>query len=699
MNTGVRIFGSRRSALSIFVCSFVCLSVSPGQTAKKYWVYFTDKGPAVPTAGSLLKASTEYAAALKLLSPKALARRAKVLPPESVVTVEDAPVFHPYLEDIVGAGGMPVEQSRWLNAASVVLTPEQIGKVAALPFVEKVMPVVVFRGSNKERESIPQPNALFKTSSLNYGPSATQVQIIHVPELHDFGVTGHDVVVGMLDTGFRWRVHESLKTRHVLAEHDFIFNDDTTANQPGDGPSQDQHGTLTMSTLGGYMPGQLIGPAFDADFILAKTEYIPTETRIEEDHWQAGIEWMESLGVDVVSSSLGYNTFDPPGGGYTWANGDFDGKTSVTAKAAARAARLGIVVCDAMGNEGNGDGTVGTMLTPADADSIISVGAVNFAKQLAYFSSTGPTNDGRTKPDVVSPGMGVYCASTAGPGSYFYIQGTSLATPLTAGSVALMLSARPELTPIQVRDALRNTAEPLVDTLLYPTSPNNFAGWGFINTLSAVLSFGPVFSNRPSVPVVDTTTLVEINVASKFGIDPGRVILHYAIGPSSVYYALPMILDSSMLFATSGRYRVALPRESLGTLVKFSVTALDSSSNYYASPAPISGKIWQLHYGIAGVQPVPLLPTTYGLLQNYPNPFNPSTKITYDLPGKEHVSVRVYNVLGELVATLVDEVQEAGSAKSRPPLLFDGSNLPSGVYFYRIITPSFVSTKKMMLLR
>ena len=208
------------------------------------------------------------------------------------------------------------------------------------------------------------------------------------------------MLVGMLDSGFRWRVHESLNTRHVIAEHDFIFNDDTTANQAGDASNQDQHGTLTMSTLGGYMPGKLIGPAFDADFILAKTEYIPTETRIEEDHWAAAIEWMEANGVDVASSSLGYNTFDLPDSGYTWANGDFNGRTSITAQAAIQAARLGVVVCDAMGNEGNGDGVIGTMLTPADADSIISVGAVTFSKLLAGFSSTGPTNDGRTKPDV-----------------------------------------------------------------------------------------------------------------------------------------------------------------------------------------------------------------------------------------------------------------------------------------------------------
>jgi len=114
-----------------------------------------------------------------------------------------------------------------------------------------------------------------------------------------------------------------------------------------------------------------------------------------------------------------------------------------------------------MGNEWNGDGIVGTMTTPADADSVISVGAVNFDGRLAIFSSTGPTNDGRIKPDVVAPGVNIYHARVPGPDTYGYSQGTSLATPLTAGAAALLLSVRPELTPVEVRDALRSTAAPI----------------------------------------------------------------------------------------------------------------------------------------------------------------------------------------------------------------------------------------------
>jgi hypothetical protein len=261
-----------------------------------------------------------------------------------------------------------------------------------------------------------------------------------------------------------------------------------------------------------------------------------------------------------------------------------------------------------------------------------------------------------------------------------------------------MLSARPELTPIQVRNALRATAAPLLDTARFPTSPNNFTGWGLINAFSAALSFGPVFANSPAVSVIDTGSVVAINVVSKFGLNPASVKIHYAAG-ASAYDSIPMTLDSTMFFPTSGRYKVALPYETLGTIVKFYVTASDSAAQSYQSPAAVLGTVWQLAYGTTDVRSLVVVPKKFALLQNYPNPFNPSTKITFDLPQREHVSIIVYNVLGERVATLFDAVVDAGTAATRAPVVFDGANLPSGVYFYRIVTPSFIATKKMLLLR
>jgi len=680
---------------AIVLFPLVCASLAfPQEPARKYWVFFNDKGHSVPASGALQPGSPAYCQALTSIQPRALRRRAKVLPHGELIDAADAPVYEPYIQEVRRIGGTLLKESRWVNAASFLLTPGQFTEAVMLPCARIVRPIVAVRkGTVPPFDGTTEESPLRKSASLDYGPSISQVQLINVPPLHSVGISGKEVLVGMLDTGFRWRVHEALSTRRVIAEHDFIQNDDTTANQEGDAGDQDSHGTATMSVLGGYKPGKLIGPAFDAQFILAKTEYVPvTDSSWEEDDWAAGIEWMEGLGVDVVSSSLGYNVFvDIPD--YTWQNGDFDGRTTVSARAAVRAARLGVVVCNTMGNERNGNGVVGTLITPADADSILSVGAVSFAQTLASFSSTGPTNDGRTKPDVVAPGVGITDAHV--PNLYgSFDQGTSFSTPLTAGSAALMLSARPELTPIQVRDALRNTATPILDNTRFPASPNNFTGWGLVNAFNATLSFGPIFSNEPALGILNSKSVVSIDVISKFGLRPESVQLHYTAGDGPVFSTVGMSLDSSEFFPTSGRYTATIPAQAYDTLIQFYIESSDGANNSYRSPAAIAGRLWQLHYGVSGVH-LPM-PESYALEQNFPNPFNSSTTIRFDLPRTEHVTVKVYNFLGEEVETLIDRVQDAGGNLS---VSFSGSNLPSGVYFYRMTTPSFTSTNKMILIR
>jgi serine protease AprX len=666
------------------------------EVPRKYWVYFKDKGPDAPSSGILSKISPNYKKALDYIHPRALSRRAKVLSSESLLDAEDLPLYKPYINRIEKMGGILQQQSRWINAASFNLTDTQIKLMLGFSFVKKITPVVISHSVNKEFSNV-QTTTAAKSGLLDYGNSATQVQMINAHKVHQMGITGKGVLLGMLDSGFRWRDHEALQTRKVIAEYDFIQRDTITSDQPGDVANQEDHGTRTMSTLGGYKPGKLIGPAFDVSFILGKTESLlggnVLDYHWEEDNWAAGIEWMENYGVDAVNSSVGYNTFVDDVN-YTWANGDFDGQTSVTAKAASRAAQLGVVVCTTMGNEGNGDGAVGRMVTPADADIIISVGAVTFSRRLASFSSTGPTNDGRIKPDVVAPGSLVYAASPPGPDTYSNNQGTSFSTPLTAGVAALVLSARPELTPIQVRDAIRNTAD-TIDSYRFTNRPNNFTGWGLVNAFNAVLSFGTIFSNSPVVTVIDTLSSVAINVFSKYGINPNKVVLHYAVGDEKSFSPLAMTLDSSMFFATSGRYKATIPVQARGTIVSFYIDAQDSSNISYQSPAEVVHTLWQLKYGIPDIGSIPEIPTSFALYQNYPNPFNPSTVITYKLPVDQHVSIKIYNALGEEVQVLVNEFQNAGYKSVR----FFGENLPSGVYFYRLVTPTFIDTKKMLIIR
>jgi serine protease AprX len=677
-------------------------AVLNAQPPKKYWVYFADKGPSSPASGVLAKQSQKYLEALSEIKPRALERRAKVRPVDALVDAADLPLYRPYVDQIIHMGGALQQQSRWLNAATYLLSPDQVAAVGSLPYVLELSPVATIHRRQLERQEMAQSIPSFsKTASLDYGPSLQQNQMVDSPPLHTIGITGHGVLVGMLDTGFRWRLHESLQSRHVITEYDFIQHDTITANQTcTDAPyrcdrsDQDQHGTLTMSTLGGFMPGQLIGPAFDVDFILGKTEYVQVDDSIwEEDNWASGLEWMEGFGVDVVSSSLGYNTFFDTSN-YTWAHGDFNGRTTVSARAAVRAAELGVLVCNAMGNQNNGDGVTGTMLTPADADSIVSVGAVDFSGLLTGFSSTGPTNDARTKPEVVAPGSGVHCALAGGVNAYWNVSGTSLATPLAAGAAALILSARPELTAMGVRDALRNTADS-TDISRHPTIPNNFTGWGLVDAFKAALSFGPIFSNQPAATIESGSSIVRTIIVSKFGIMSDSVVLHYAVSPDTVYAGIPMTLDTSMFYPTSGRYSVTLPGQEHNALVNFYIDARDSGSNTYQSPAAVTGNVWQLNYGVTGVKNSPYVPPSFMLSQNYPNPFNPSTVIQYSLAKTQHVSLRVFNVLGQEVKILVDEQQVPGLKTVK----FDAGNLPSGVYFYLLRTPSFAATKKMILIR
>ncbi|MBI3189244.1 MAG: S8 family serine peptidase, partial [Ignavibacteriales bacterium] len=312
-------------------------------------------------------------------------------------------------------------------------------------------------------------------------------------------------------------------------------------------------------------------------------------------------------------------------------------------------------------------------------------------------SSTGPTNDGRIKPDIVAPGMQIYCARP-GTNTYTTQQGTSLSTPLAAGSAALVFSARPELTPIQVRDALRNTAD-TVNNSNFHQFPNNFLGWGSVNAFNAALSFGPIFSNQPTVSSFGTSNTISINVVSKFGIKQDSVLLYYNVD-GGAFTTIAMQFDSSMFFPTSGRYMVTLPPIASNSLVQFYIESNDSGGNSYQSPAAVLNKKWQFCCGTPGVWSGSGTPAQAKLLQNYPNPFNSTTTITFETEKCERAEFVVYSLSGQKVKTLFN-------ANIQPPtttLRWNGENehgstVASGVYFLRVNTPSFSSTKAMLLLR
>jgi subtilisin family serine protease len=442
--------------------------------SQRYWITLRDRGPHADL--STLNARTLG------ISDHALWRRAKVLPPDRLIDELDLPVNQVYLDQLRASGITIRSTSRWFNAVSAELTPSQRSNVSSLPFVASVGPVAVFVKREPQISLSETPQLLSKrttTTDLNYGPSLTQLTNIKVVDVHALGINGTGVVIGMLDDGFNnHKTHPALKNIKVLAEYDFVQRDSNTSPLPGEYTIG--HGETTLSAIGGFDDGRLIGVAYGASFILGRTEIDSVEIKLEEDLWVEGLEWEERLGAEVVSSSLGYIDW------YTYS--DFNGHTATTTNAARVATRKGVLVVNAMGNEGNyqlGTQNTGTMIAPADADSIVSVGAVSSTGRIAGFSSTGPTFDGRTKPEVVAQGMSVYVAS--GAGSYKFADGTSYSTPLTAGVAALVLSAHPTWTPMKVRADLMQTASPLYDSAAHITGhPNNFFGWGIIDALKAV---------------------------------------------------------------------------------------------------------------------------------------------------------------------------------------------------------------------
>lgn len=674
----------------------------PETARQNVWIFFQDKGPQ-----ALAKASQVYVEAEQRLSARALQRRAKVRPQAQLLDGTDLAVYQTYLTALHETGAPIVVTSRWLNAVSVVATAEQIAQIQKLPFVQALRPVARLK-LPPAREATADEVALQKVTGPHrfaYGNSLAQMNQINATTLHDAGITARGVLVGMLDSGFRWQDHAAFGRLKVLGERDFIQNDERTRNEVGDPLEQDNHGTQTLSTLAGYLPGELIGPAFDADFLLAKTENIASETHAEEQFWVEAIEWMEAQGVEVTSTSLGYSLFDPGQESYTTA--DMDGKTTIITIAAEIAASKGVIVVNSAGNEGGNSWNIIT--APADGPNVIAVGAVNASGGLVSFSSRGPTADGRIKPDVMAMGSGVYAVSSSTTKGYTFVSGTSFACPLTAGVVAQIVSAHPEVTPQQMLQVLHNTAS-------RANAPNNDFGYGIVNAKAAITALGPAFSNLPSVDTNQTGVFgVTMRVLSRDGLQANSMTAHYAERPSTSFTAVALTqVDSISYFGF-------IPRPVSDTAyVQVYFTARDNGFGDVIHPknAPTKTFLIRKDGTLSGEEPAnEPIPRAFTLEQSRPNPLRLSSRASatfaFALTQPAAVRLRVYNTLGQQIVELLNAERPVGTYS----VSWDGRDaqgriVPSGVYFYVLTsakdqTPSALSndgsgqrlTGKMLILR
>lgn len=378
----------------------------------------------------------------------------------------DLPLSPQYLNQMRQLGAQIKNVSKWFNTVTVEgVTPETLQAISQLSFVKKTLEV------NRRTKSWPVP-AIFRQNGREdvYGMGFRQIQIHRGDELHAKGFMGKGLMIAVIDAGFyayqTLPAFDSVNLRAQIADtYDFVLNKKVV----NDGH---EHGMQVFSILAANIPGRFVGTAPDAAYLLYRSEHAAQESPLETYNWIAALERADSAGADVVNTSLGYNTFDNPKYNYTHAM--LDGKTTPMARAATIAARKGMLLVVAAGNEG--DRSWKTITTPADADSILSVAAVDTLGRVAPFSSRGPTADHRIAPSVASLGAGAMISSVTG--EIISGNGTSLAAPNICGLAACLWQAFPECSNMEIIAAIQQSASQY-------TSPDHSIGYGIPDFLIA----------------------------------------------------------------------------------------------------------------------------------------------------------------------------------------------------------------------
>ncbi len=371
---------------------------------------------------------------------------------------KDLPVNSEYVKILKENNIKILARTRWFNGVYIEATEKKCKEIKELPFVKAIRKVQKY-----------YVRATGNSQNIDYGQSLNFMQQINLDCLHQKGYTGQNIKAGVFDSGFfavdTSYFYDSLRVRNgIFATWDFQ-NQETNVYNDG------THGGMVFSIMAANVPGQYVGGAPHASYFLARTEVGAFERHVEEYNWLAAVEYGDSLGIEVINSSLGYNTFDPGEGDYSYS--DMDGNTTIISQAADLAAAKGIVVVTSAGNEGNSAWK--KITAPCDADSALCVGAVDINGNYASFSSQGPSADGQIKPDVVAQGAGtrlVYGASVTAS------SGTSFSSPVVAGMVICLLSAFPMAKPMDIIDAVRKSASQY-------NKPDSLFGYGIPDACSA----------------------------------------------------------------------------------------------------------------------------------------------------------------------------------------------------------------------
>ena len=430
------------------------------QESVMYRLHLKDKGNPVYTISN----PEEY------LSPKSIERRVRQnLPVDSV----DLPLDSKYLDAISETGANIRTYSKWVNTVVVHFTDMEIhNQLKNLPFVDTlycvwkgILPVNMRQYSDIEIEL-----DFLENSNDSYGTGFTQIALNNGHLLHNAGFRGNGLSIAVLDAGFINVDKISFFNQERIKEvRDFTHDASDLLRQSSN------HGTKVLSCMLSYKSGEMVGTAPDADYYLYRTEVVGEEFPIEEDYWVAALEYADSLGIDIVTSSLGYSNFDDASMNHKHEH--LDGLTIPMSRAANLTASRGILLFNSAGNDGNV--SWGKVNFPADAENIITVGSINSDSTRSAFSSRGYTADKRIKPDLMSMGSGVTLVDYNG--NITYSNGTSFSTPILAGLTACLWEALPDLGSFEMLDLLRESGNRF-------QNPDSLMGYGIADLYKAYLS-------------------------------------------------------------------------------------------------------------------------------------------------------------------------------------------------------------------
>lgn len=444
--------------LFVLITLLLIVGVAYSQIAPdRYWVQFTDKN------------NTPYSIDRpeEFLSERSIQRRIKY---GVALDEKDIPVNPSYIEAVENAGATILNPSKWLNGVTIETNSESVlNAIEKLPFVKKTRTL----HDEPLKQMIKNESFMYEMNAESvvdmdvvrghYGKAQTQIELLNGIALHDMGYQGEGMWIGICDSGYEGAdVHDVFQNmrdeNRLLGTKDFVYKNGIVY-------SDDHHGTACLGLMAGYMPGTYVGTAPKASYFLCRTENINSENIIEEYNWVSAAEYMDSIGIDMISTSLGYIGFDDPDASHGYS--DFDGKTCIITIGAEIASSRGILCVAAAGNEGDNDFPyVGG---PGDGKNVLTVGGVKADGTRAGFSSIGPTYDGRIKPDVMSF---AYAVTVASPGNNFYEgNGTSFAAPSLAGMLACYWQARKDAPEGKIREVIKKSSNNY-------SSPNNEYGYG-----------------------------------------------------------------------------------------------------------------------------------------------------------------------------------------------------------------------------